>query len=224
MHMLAHTPVKFNYLETLANTFNIPARLTQFFQENTFSNAPIRRCAVARNTNSAFTGLNTKNPSWYEQFDVRQIKTLTGGQPIVDFGAADNFHLYFTTMKAMKFLDNIPSIPMHSFKNNYAVVLQLTSMRDATEISHYPKLDGELLKLESCTLIFLWKTSLNSVFWENECLRSQFTSLVLLKKTSEMVNVSTQRITSRIPLLKYRYSGFFPLTEFQLLTMKLLPL
>ena len=64
MEMLAHTPVEFNYLETLAKTFNIPARQNQFIQENNFNNSPVRRIAIAMNTNSAFTGSYTENPFW----------------------------------------------------------------------------------------------------------------------------------------------------------------
>ena len=85
MHMLAYTPVEFNYLETLAKTFIIPARQNQFVQENIFNNAPVRRIAIAMNTKSAFTGSYTENPLWYQQLELRQIKILRGGQPIVDF-------------------------------------------------------------------------------------------------------------------------------------------
>ena len=105
MDMLAYTPVEFNYLETLAKTFIIPARQNQFIQENIFNNASVRRIAIAMNTNSAFTGSYTENPFWYQQFDLRQIRILRGGQPIVDFDAADNCRLYVTTMKAMNFQD-----------------------------------------------------------------------------------------------------------------------
>ena len=56
MDMLAHTPVEFYCLETLAKTFIIPARQNQFIQENIFNNDPVRRIAIAMNTNSAFTG------------------------------------------------------------------------------------------------------------------------------------------------------------------------
>ena len=49
----------------------------------------------------------------------------------------------------------------------------------------------------------------NSLYWENECLPLQLTSLVLLEKTSKMDNVSLQQIINRIPLLKYRYRGSF---------------
>ena len=57
--MLAYAPVEYNYLETLAKTFIIPARQNQ---ENIFKNAPIRRVAIAMNTNSAFTGSFTETP------------------------------------------------------------------------------------------------------------------------------------------------------------------
>ena len=98
MGMLAYTPVEFNWLETLAKTFNFTARQNQFIQENIFNNAPVPRIAIAMNTNSAFTGYYTENPFWYQHFDVRQIRILRGGQPIVDFDAAENCCLYVTTM------------------------------------------------------------------------------------------------------------------------------
>ena len=148
MDMRAYTPVELNCLETLAKTFIIPARQNQFIQENIFNNAPVRRIAIAMNTNSAFTGSYTKNPFWYQQFDLRQIKILRGGQPTVDFDAADNCRLYITTMKANKFRDDIPSIPIDNFKYHYVLVFDLTSMQDATENCHYPDLVREPLRLE----------------------------------------------------------------------------
>ena len=81
-------------METLAKTFIVPARQNQFIQENTFNNAPVRRIAFAMNTKSAFTGSYIENPFWYQQFELRQIRILRGGQPIVDFDAADNCRLY----------------------------------------------------------------------------------------------------------------------------------
>ena len=146
--MLAYAPVEYNYLETLTKTFIIPARQTQFIQENIFNKAPIRRVAIAMNTNSAFTGFFTENPFWCQQFDLRQIRILRGGQPIVDFDTADNCRLYVTTMKAMNFQDDIPSIPNDDFKDHYVLVFDLTSMQDATENCHYPELVGEPLRLE----------------------------------------------------------------------------
>ena len=145
--MLAYAPVEYNYLETLAKTFIILARQNQFIQENIFNNAPIRRIAIAMNTNSAFTGSFTENPFWYQEFDLRQIRILKGGQPIVDFDTADNCRLYVITMKAMNFQDGIPSIPIDGFKDHYVLVFDLTSMQDATENCHCPELFGEPLRL-----------------------------------------------------------------------------
>ena len=62
MDMLAYFPLEFNYLETLAKTFIIPARQNQFIQENIFNNAPVRRIIIEMNTNSGLTGSYTENP------------------------------------------------------------------------------------------------------------------------------------------------------------------
>ena len=148
MDMLAYVPVKYNYLEVLAKAFIIPARQNQFIQENILNNAPIRRIAIAMNTTSAFAGSLAKNPFCYQHFDLRQSRTLRGGQAIVDFDAADSCHLYVTTMKAMNFQHDIPSIPIDHFKDHYVLVFDLTSMHDAAEKGHYPELVGEPLRLE----------------------------------------------------------------------------
>ena len=148
MDMLAYAPVEYNCLESLAKTFIIPARKKQFFQENIFNNAPIRRIAIAMNTSSAFTGSFTENPFWYQQFDLRQSRIFRVGQPTVDFDTADNCRLYVTTMKAMNFQDEIPSIPIDDFKDHHVLVFDLTSMQDATENCNNPELVGEPLKLE----------------------------------------------------------------------------
>ena len=63
MDMLAYAPVEYKYLETLAKTFIILARQSQLIQENIFNEPPIRRVAIAMNTNSAFTSFFTENHS-----------------------------------------------------------------------------------------------------------------------------------------------------------------
>ena len=80
------------------------------------------------NTNSAFTVSFSENPFWYQQVDLRQMRILSGGQPNVDFETADNCRLYVTTMKAMNFQDDIPSILIDDFRGHYVLVFDLTSM------------------------------------------------------------------------------------------------
>ena len=48
----------------------------------------------------------------------------------------------------MNFQDHIPSIPIDNFKNHHVPVLDLTSMQNSTENSHYPELVGEPLSFE----------------------------------------------------------------------------
>ena len=148
MSQLAYAPVEYNYMETLAKTFIIPARQNQFIKENIFNNAPIRRIAIAMNSNSAFTGSFAESPFWYQQFNLREIRKLRGGQPNVHHDTTDNCRLYVTTMKAMDFQADIPSIPVDNFKDHYVLVFNLTSMQDATVHCHYPELTGEPLRLE----------------------------------------------------------------------------
>ena len=118
MDMLAYNPVEFNFIETLAGIFSIPAKQNQSVQETFFNNCSVRRIAIAMNTNSAFTGLYTKNPLWYQQFDLRQTRILKKGQPVVESDAADNCRFHVRTMKAKNFqVDNL-SIPIDSFKDH----------------------------------------------------------------------------------------------------------
>ena len=62
---------------------------------------------------------------------------------MVDFVAADNCSLCVTTMKAMYFQDDIPSIPIDKFQYHYVLVFDLNSMQGVTEKCHYPELVGE---------------------------------------------------------------------------------
>ena len=99
-------------------------------------------------TKSAFTGSFTDNPFWYQQLDLRQVRKLRGGQPILDFDNVDNCRLYVTTMNAINFQDDLPSIPIDDFKDHFVLVFDLTSMQDATENCHSTEFVGDPLRLE----------------------------------------------------------------------------
>ena len=123
----------------------------------------------------------------------------------------------------MNFPVDIPSIPINDFKDHYVLVFDLTSMQDSTENFQYPELVGEQLRpgisftfpLEYITELIVLGERLSSVAVDK---------FVVVEKTSKMDNISLQQILNRIPLLKYRYRGFFPLTMFQLLIRTFLPL
>ena len=77
-----------------------------------------------------------------------KLEYSEGGQPFLDFETADNCRLYVTTMNAMNFQDDIPSIPIDDFKDHYVLVSDLTSMQGATENCLCLELVGEPLRLE----------------------------------------------------------------------------
>ena len=78
----------------------------------------------------------------------KQKRTLRTNKPDVDFDAANKCCLYVTKMKAMKFQEDIPSVPIDNFKDHYVLVFDLTSMQDATENCRCGKLVGEPQRLE----------------------------------------------------------------------------
>ena len=121
---------------------------TSSFEKNISNKGPVRRIAIAKNTNTALIGFFNENPFWYQQFSLRQIRVLKGGPPTVDFDAADNFRFYVTTMKAMNRQDDITSFPNDNFKTHYVLLFDLTPMQDANENCHYRELVGEPLRLE----------------------------------------------------------------------------
>ena len=138
MSQLAYAPVEYNYMETLAKTFIIPSRQNQFSQKIKFNNARLRRIAIAMNSNSAFTCSFAENQIWYQQFNLRDIRILRGGQPILHHDTTANCRLYVTTMKAVNFQDDVPSISVDNTKGHYVRVFDLTSRQDATKHCHYP--------------------------------------------------------------------------------------
>ena len=131
--MFAYTPVEFNCLQIQAKTFILPARQTQFIQDNILTKAPVHPVAVAMNTNTAFSELYSENIFWYQEFSLKNFRRLRGGQLIVDLDAADKYCSYVTTLNSMNFQDDIPSIPIDNFKDHFVLLFDLTAMLDATE-------------------------------------------------------------------------------------------
>ena len=135
-------------METIERFFIIPYRQSQFTQENLFYNAPIRRVAVAMNTNSAFAGSFHENPFSYQQLYLRELRIIRGGRAFDSLDTTSPCRPYVTTMKAMQFNEDFPALPMEEFQKHYILVFKLTSLQEAAEQLHYPELSGERLRSE----------------------------------------------------------------------------
>ena len=145
---LEREPAQYNYVKTIARTFIIPSRQNQFIQENIFSNGPIRKIAVAINTNSAVAGFFHENTFSYQRFQLRELRIIRRGREIVSLDTTSLCRPYVTTMKAMQFNEDFLALPMKDFQNHYILVFDLNSLQDAAEQLHYPELSEESLRLE----------------------------------------------------------------------------
>ena len=112
---LEREPAQYNYIETIARTFIIPAHQNQIKQESKFNNTPIRRIAVAMNTNSVVIGSFKKNLFRYQKFLLRELRTIRGGRAFVSLDTTSPFRPYVTTRKV------------------FTLVFYLISLHDAAE-------------------------------------------------------------------------------------------
>ena len=122
MDLVAVNAVELICLVSLAKTFVIQARQNQSVQEDIFNKTPVGHIAFAVNANSAFTGWYTENLFKYQQINIRLVKILRGGHPIVDFHDADECRFFAETMKAMNFQDDKPSKTFDKFKDYYVLL------------------------------------------------------------------------------------------------------
>ena len=148
-YQITHQPACYNFMETIARTFIIPSGRNQFIQENVFNNAPIRRVAIAMNTNSAFTGRFQENPFHYQKLGLRELRIVRGGRAIVSLDTTNDCRAYVTTMKAINFNEEIPALMNHQFQNHYILVFDLNSLQDAGEIIHYLESSGKSIRMEN---------------------------------------------------------------------------
>ena len=150
--------------------------------------------------------LFTENPFWYQQFDLRQIRILRRGQSIVDFETVDSFRLYVSTMKAMNFQDEFPSIPNWSLcagvwfdfnaRRYWKLSLSWSCWRTTkTGAKSYPS---------------SWKRYWTHCIGWTIVIGCSWQVWFNWKECVKMDNFAVQQISNRILLLKLQYLGSFP--------------
>ena len=119
-------------------------------------------------------------------------------------------------MKVTNFQDDIPFFPNVKFRDHYVLVFDLTSMKDASDNSHNPKLIGEPPKLELNFTFPLEHVTELIVLGQQKRLRLQLTSLVLFETISKIDNVFSSKYLTVSRNLVIGNVVQFPLTMFQL--------
>ena len=147
---LLKSPAIYEYTEVLPKTFVIPGGQNSWKHEDIYMKEPIRRLAIAMNTNAAFGASNVNNPFHYGKHDLRSITVLRNGLPIVGtpLETTDNKRAYYKTHQALAFGHSSHSIPLDQFENHFVLVFDLTSTEEASHDFIHPELTNCSLSLE----------------------------------------------------------------------------
>ena len=141
-------PARYNFFEVLAKSFVIPNGQYQYIHENIFNNAPIRRLAIAMNTNMAFTGSRKTNAFLCQKFNLRSSRMVRGSHVVIDMDTTDIVQSHITTMRALQFDEDGPGIPLEEYPERFVQVLDLTSTQEASVQIFYPDVVAASLRLE----------------------------------------------------------------------------
>ena len=145
---LAKGPARYTYPEINPKTFIIPAGQNSFIKENVFNNAPIRRIAIAMNTNADFTGSLASNPYHYQKFDLREIKIYRNGQPLIICNTEQNVRPFHQTLTSLNFLQDGPGISLSEFEDHFYLVFDLTIVGQPDTEIYYPEVVGAGIRVE----------------------------------------------------------------------------
>ena len=109
-------------------------------------------------------------------------------------------------MQAMNYHDDTSSFPNDIFKDYFVLVIDLSSMQNATDNFHYPEMFRQPLTME-LNFTFPLEHVTELIVFGTETLWLQLASLLFKERISRIDIASLQQITNRVPLLKYRYLG-----------------
>ena len=96
----------------------------------------------------AFTGSLTTNPFHYQKFFLRTLRIVRGSHVVVDMDTTDSVQSYITTMRALRFDEDGPGIPLEEYPEHLVQLFELTSTQEANVQFFYPDVFAASLKLE----------------------------------------------------------------------------
>ena len=136
------SPAMYRYNEVIAKTFPASNGQVSWKHEDLFMKEPIRRLAIAMNTNTAFVGNRVQNPFWNQKFDLSEITVYRNDLPIpgTPTSTIDDKRVYFSSLGSLAFIENGHGIPLKEFRNHYILVFDLTSTWEASRVFLHPEL------------------------------------------------------------------------------------
>jgi hypothetical protein len=149
--VLLKTPVMYRYTEVLPKTFIIPNGQNSWKHEDVFMKEPIRRLAIAMNTNTAFGASNTSNPFNYQKFGLRSITLYRNGIPMggTPLETTHNQRAYFNTLTSLAFGHLSHGIPLNEYEaGHFILVFDLTSTLEASHEFIHPELTNASISID----------------------------------------------------------------------------
>ncbi|MEM6402226.1 MAG: hypothetical protein AAF757_18685, partial [Cyanobacteria bacterium P01_D01_bin.116] len=148
LKMHQQTPVIYNYPETITQIVNIPTGSHQLVKEDILPGSDIRRLTLALTESTRLAGDYTRNPFAFQKHNLRQVKVIRAGIPIVDIDLSDNTEIYHKTIQSLHFQNDGPSVKLRNFANHFYMVFDLTTPGESNTEVIYPETVAASLKLE----------------------------------------------------------------------------
>ena len=93
------------------------------------------------------TGSLKTNPFHYQKHNLRSIRIVRSSHVVVDMVTTDNVQSYITTMRALKFDEDGPGIPLEEYPAHFVQVFDLTTQEADVQIL-YPDVVVASLRLD----------------------------------------------------------------------------
>lgn len=141
-------PVKYHYAETVSQVINIPTGSRQLIKEDILPGSDVRRLTIALTESTRFAGDITTNPFSFQKHNLRHVKVVRSGIPIVDMDLTDNTEVYYETLASLHFQNDGPSVKLRNYANHFYMVFDLTTPGESNNEIVYPETIGASLKVE----------------------------------------------------------------------------
>ena len=126
----------------------IPKDQSRFIREDIFNAEPIRRMVLAMCPNNQFTGRWTDTPLAFHKRNLKKVRVLRNGVPVVEYSTSSNTQLYFKTIQNLHFDQDGPLIKLDNYENHYYLVFDLTSTLQCNQEIYYPEIVGAPIRVE----------------------------------------------------------------------------
>ena len=98
--------------------------------------------------NNQFTGRWTDTLLAFHKHNLKKVRVLRNGVPVVECSTSSNTQLYFKTIQTHLFDEDGSLIKLDNYENHYYLVFDLTSTQQCNQKIQYPELVEAAIRVE----------------------------------------------------------------------------